>query len=1210
MAAPLSYKNDSEEDSRLNPTELAQQEQSAGEGSSDYINAGTDQAEAYANDPSNAAQNDLQNREVGQNEFSYSPGGQTSSPSSVKGFFKKVGPTGGIIGLIAGAIFGGSVFFSPGLLLVQVKEVLTNHGSSASRAAPMRFQENLYYRLSGGKELEQACSKPVSIKCKRGTMKDENVKKLKAAGFDINSTKVGDRHIVTSIAKDGVTIDNSRSSLDRAFANPKFASDFNRVINPKSLVFLGDRFSAKVLKKLGLNKSKVTLEGKDEDERRAALNKTTGGDLTLEEEAEKLRSDIDEKTEKSGAKSSSGKVLGSGAKQIGAAAVLCTTYNTARVVVASVKLQNMLKYAAFAMVFLKAADQIKAKGDISPETASTLGTVLTKTDASGSKKGLSATDSQGYKVAMYGGEKGLQNWTRNYMLGGSAGLKGIEKSIDWINRSVPGEKSTVRAVCKGATNPVIGAGVTAAICAANPGTLSVAAAGSIVPGVGNIVGGLAATGICSVATITLGFVAGYIVGKLIDKLIVPGLVEKLQDSTIDVNKISGVDAGNALAMGGGVILEQTNMSRGLQPGTKESVPKYLAATAESETQQIEIAKYEARDNPFDIYDQYSFLGSFIRQTGMIQALSNNPSLGSLAFGAGSLVQLSSNIIPKAGAVGSMPVNVTEEDLSNCPDLTLSEIGIDCDAVGGTQFVMRTDIPVEENLDYMIGTHVDDEGKPISEEYKNWVENCTEQREDPLGVTTTPIEQEDDYDTGKACVPTKETQEMLDQFSTYYFDDAARQDEDGEVEEEASTGPANSTGPGVVMTYNVRGADKDGLAWSARKQHVINVIKEKSPDIIGLQEMNEGVQHKDLKAALPDYGIWDGNEGGEGQKRPIMWKSSVYEKIDGGIYKHQRYSDSEKQPAPWVKLRNKINNSELYVFNYHGIAHDSNADKKIKGAKDLVKAINEIAGSSAPVVITGDFNSDYGKFAHPIILAAGFVDAFQVAETKINGDYQTHHGDPGTTRRKGTKHIDHIFVRPSFPVSNWENVINNDTTRASDHTPVVATIGNPNNVDSGGTPEGPGNQPSRDGWIWPIQSGLIAGPCYGGSRVHAGMDINVKGFSTPLYAAHDGVVESTPRGGAGGNQIRVKVSENLYYWYQHMKSPSSLKPGDKVYAGRTVLGIVGTTGNVKVRAGYAHFHLTVFTKKNDFPSYGNLGSSFDPIKVLPTPAPGGYKCYSS
>lgn len=250
-----------------------------------------------------------------------------------------------------------------------------------------------------------------------------------------------------------------------------------------------------------------------------------------------------------------------------------------------------------------------------------------------------------------------------------------------------------------------------------------------------------------------------------------------------------------------------------------------------------------------------------------------------------------------------------------------------------------------------------------------------------------------------------------------------------------------TGQFSIMSYNVLGADKDGPSWSTRKELIFNVLKGTSPDIIGLQEMNEDEQFDDLEAGLPDYELWDGgkkNDGGGRNERPIMWKTELFEKVDGGLYYHQRYSDNEKQPAPWVKLKNKNNGSELFVFNYHGIAHDRNAEKKIKGAKDLVKAVDEIAGDSAPVAIVGDFNSKTGQFADPIIKAAGFVDTFEVAETKINGEYNTHSGI-GPTKKEG-KHIDHIYFRPNTPVKRWELIINSDTENASDHRPLLAVIG--------------------------------------------------------------------------------------------------------------------------------------------------------------------------
>lgn len=327
--------------------------------------------------------------------------------------------------------------------------------------------------------------------------------------------------------------------------------------------------------------------------------------------------------------------------------------------------------------------------------------------------------------------------------------------------------------------------------------------------------------------------------------------------------------------------------------------------------------------------------------------------------------------------------------------------------------------------------------------------------------------------------------------------------------------SGGTGQFKAMSYNVLGADKDGVPWSTRKQYVFNVIKEKSPDIVGLQEMNEDVQFKDFAAGLPDYDMWDG---GDKNERPVIWKRALYDKTDGGIYKYQRYSDSEKQPGTWVKLKNKTTGSELFVFSYHGIANDENADKKVEGAEDLMEEVNDIAGSSAPVVIAGDFNSDYGKFAHPIILAAGFVDTFQVAETKVNADYETHHDDPPAPREKGTKHIDHIFIRPSMPVETWENVIDENTTNGSDHTPIIATIGSKDSEagDSSGVETGNSsvgnislkswkvNLPSSGGW----------GTKYGSGK---GCSEEIKQPSLDAYIA------------AGGSQWFKKTAGGLDFY---------------------------------------------------------------------------------
>ena len=150
--------------------------------------------------------------------------------------------------------------------------------------------------------------------------------------------------------------------------------------------------------------------------------------------------------------------------------------------------------------------------------------------------------------------------------------------------------------------------------------------------------------------------------------------------------------------------------------------------------------------------------------------------------------------------------------------------------------------------------------------------------------------------------------------------------------------------------------------------------------------------------------------------------------------------------------------------------------------------------------------------------------------------------------------------------------------------------------------------SSDGWTWPAKSKLVGGPCYGknsiGIGAHAGMDININEANAPIYAMHDGVVSRITSGGASGNMLQIKTPDNIYYGYQHLSS-IAVKEGDQVKAGQQV-AIGGKTGRVYASSP-VHLHVTA-SRSSVIPSYGNLGESFDPMKLLPQPAPDGYKCY--
>lgn len=156
-------------------------------------------------------------------------------------------------------------------------------------------------------------------------------------------------------------------------------------------------------------------------------------------------------------------------------------------------------------------------------------------------------------------------------------------------------------------------------------------------------------------------------------------------------------------------------------------------------------------------------------------------------------------------------------------------------------------------------------------------------------------------------------------------------------------------------------------------------------------------------------------------------------------------------------------------------------------------------------------------------------------------------------------------------------------------------------------DGAGGLVSSQGWVWPIQADLKPGPCWnvqvGSLGAHAGMDINTDNANNPVFAMHDGTITSAKFDKNGGNMIQMKTTDGLYVTMQHMKV-MSVKAGDTVRAGQR-LGIVGKTGRVFASSA-GHFHFTV-SHSAGVPSYGNLKDSFDPLDILPKPAPEGYTC---
>lgn len=109
--------------------------------------------------------------------------------------------------------------------------------------------------------------------------------------------------------------------------------------------------------------------------------------------------------------------------------------------------------------------------------------------------------------------------------------------------------------------------------------------------------------------------------------------------------------------------------------------------------------------------------------------------------------------------------------------------------------------------------------------------------------------------------------------------------------------------------------------------------------------------------------------------------------------------------------------------------------------------------------------------------------------------------------------------------------------------------------------------SSSGFTWPVRGAISQFA----SWYHMAIDITAS-YNTPIVSAQDGVVTRTSVGTwDGGYGTSVYVSDGTYgTHYAHM-SGVNVSPGDKVVAGKTILGWVGMTG--RTTGPHVHFEIS-------------------------------------
>lgn len=384
----------------------------------------------------------------------------------------------------------------------------------------------------------------------------------------------------------------------------------------------------------------------------------------------------------------SGKLKGASSAAGGAGSVvalLCAAKSTISGAVAIVKLEYYSELIRFAFPFIQAGAQIIDQGSIKPETSEYIGDRLTSYDnqekldngSDNPKYGLTATDSQGFQAAMYGDFGKLKEFTQQYTPWYAvAAIQG--QGILGAAENLIGTENIQKACFAGKTASLAGF-----VGCATPGGAFMCAAGAIA--------------MFAFSDDIMEFITGQITKEAIKRI-----------ADADLNSgLAGVDLGNAIAAGVGLMLMEKSRASGLMPATSVTAVKaYAAQTQDSYDEYIAGIKDEAKNNPFDTSNQYSFAGRLI---GTINPYKSGQTTGSsfVTNILGILTKSSSLLASPAGATGyyqpiesikrdgsleSMESITSNPESRTCQDAQMKELGALCDLFGRS-----IDIMPQENV---------------------------------------------------------------------------------------------------------------------------------------------------------------------------------------------------------------------------------------------------------------------------------------------------------------------------------------------------------------------------------------------------------------------------------------------------------------------------------------------------------------------------------
>ncbi|MBO8483878.1 MAG: endonuclease/exonuclease/phosphatase family protein [Bacteroidetes bacterium] len=254
-----------------------------------------------------------------------------------------------------------------------------------------------------------------------------------------------------------------------------------------------------------------------------------------------------------------------------------------------------------------------------------------------------------------------------------------------------------------------------------------------------------------------------------------------------------------------------------------------------------------------------------------------------------------------------------------------------------------------------------------------------------------------------------------------------------------------TGPDTlsVISFNIRmGEGKDGTnSWQYRCPATIYMLRDKTPDIFGLQEAYD-YQVLFIKENMREYkNIGVGREDGKhkGEHMSIFYNKKKISLLKWGTF---WLSETPEKPsmgwdaacfrtATWALMKDKRSGHRFFYVNTH-LDHVGKEAQK-NGLALIVERIKEMNPENLPMVLTGDFNVESSD---PVLADLNKIMKNARVSAERTDNHVSYNG-----WGKGGSIIDYIYYSGFSSCPKFETVQKKyaDFPFISDHYPVKAVL---------------------------------------------------------------------------------------------------------------------------------------------------------------------------